>query len=86
MAMTTLIETDTGTRPVLVTTAAELGARSGGLLRALATGALVRVDDNRVKAEACLMVPPQLIPRVLEFCGIDPDTLPEPGTARDHLV
>jgi hypothetical protein len=60
--------------------------RSGGFLRALSTGALVLVDDNRIGCRAALMVPPQHIPAVLAFLGIDPDSVPEPGTVRDQLV
>jgi hypothetical protein len=82
--MTTLVESEA--RPVLVTSANELGRRSGGILRALASGALVVVDDNRVGARAALLIPPQDIPAVLAFLGIDPATLPQPGTARDQLV
>lgn len=81
--MTTLIETDTGTRPVLITSRTELSARSGGLLRALNAGAVVRVDDLNICCEVALMIPPQLIPEVLAFIGIDPAGLPEPGSARD---
>lgn len=83
--MTTVVDAGTGIPSVLITSAAELGSRSGGILRALATGALVRVDDNRVQAEACLMVPPQHIPAVLAFLGIDPDSMPDPGTIRDAI-
>jgi hypothetical protein len=83
MAMTTVVESET--RPVLVTSAAELGSRSGGILRALSTGAVVRIDDNRVGCAAALLVPPQLIPGVLKFLGIDAATLPEPGTVRDVI-
>jgi hypothetical protein len=74
---------DSETRPVLITSASELGARSGGLLRALSTGALVRVDEGRVNRAAALLVPPQDIPAVLDFLGIDPATLPAPGEVRD---
>jgi hypothetical protein len=84
--MTQLVETEAGAPVILVTTKTELSARSGGILRALATGAVVRVDDNNIGAEAALLVPPQWIPQVLALIGIDPATLPEPGTVRDQLV
>ena len=77
--MTQLIETGAETRPLLITSRTELSARSGGLLRALGSGALIRVDDLNIGCEVALMVPPQLIPAVLAFLGIDPDALPEPG-------
>ena len=83
--MTVLHETGTGAPPLLVTSASELGSRSGGILRALSTGALVLVDDNRIGCRAALLVPPQHIPAVLAFLGIE-GSLPEPGTARDQLV
>jgi hypothetical protein len=83
--MTVLHETETGI-PVLVTTKSELGSRSGGILQALASGAIVRVDDRNTEAAAALLVPPHLIPAVLRSLGIDPGTLPEPGAARDQLV
>lgn len=81
--MTTIVDTGTETRPLLITSRTELSARSGGLLRALGSGALIRVDDLNIGCEVALMVPPQLIPAVLRYLGIDPDTLPEPGTVRD---
>jgi hypothetical protein len=84
--MTVLHETAAGAQPLLITTSSELGNRSGGILRALSTGALVLVDDNRVGCRAALMVPPQLIPAVLRSLGIDPDSVPDPGTVRDQLV
>ena len=83
--MTAIVETETGV-PVLITTKSELGSRSGGILRALSTGAVVRVDDHNLGAEACLMVPPQFIPQVLEFLGVDSALLPDPGSARDQLA
>jgi len=85
MALTSIVETETGI-PVLVTTKSELGSRSGGILQALASGAIVRVDDRNTEAAAALLVPPHLIPAVLEFLGIDPGTLPAPGMARDQIV
>jgi hypothetical protein len=81
--LTQIVETEAGAPPVLLVAKSELGSRSGGILQALSTGAVIRVDDHHVKCAACLMVPPQLIPAVLGFLGIDPDLLPEPGTARD---
>ena len=70
---------------VLITSATDLGKRTGGLLAALASGALVRVDDLRVGRSAALLVPPQLIPRVLEAVGIDPASLMEPGAVNDAV-
>lgn len=84
--LTQIVETEAGAPPVLIVTKSELGNRSGGILRALATGAAVRVDDLAVGCAATIMVPPSWIPEVLRLLGIDPGTLPEPGTARDHLV
>lgn len=81
--MTKIVESEV--RPVLFTSANELGRRSGGILRALSGGALVVVDDIRVGARAALLIPPQDIPRVLEFLGIDPDAMPEPGEVRDAV-
>jgi hypothetical protein len=82
--MAALVETEQQ-RAALVTSASELSNRTGGVLRALASGALVRVDDNRVGAAAALLVPPSLIPLVLSHLGISADSLPEPGTVRDAL-
>lgn len=79
--MIVLHETEAGMPPVLITSANELGNRSGGILRALSAGAVVLVDDNRVGCRAALMIPPRSIPDVLTFLGIDPGTLPEPGPA-----
>jgi len=84
--MTVLHETAAGSPSLLITTASELGNRSGGILRALSSGALVLVDDNRAGYRSALMVPPQLIPAVLRSLGIDPDHVPDPGTVRDQLV
>jgi hypothetical protein len=81
--MTAIVDTGTETRPLLITSKTELSARSGGLLRALNAGAVIRVDDHNIMCEVALMIPPQLIPAVLRFIGIDPDLLPEPGTVRD---
>ncbi len=79
--MTAIVDSETW--PVLITSKTELSARSGGILRALSTGALVRIDDCNLGAEACLMIPPQLIPQVLEFLGLDPAALPVPGEVHD---
>jgi hypothetical protein len=83
--LTQIIETEAGV-PVLITTLSELGSRSGSLVRALDTGAVIRVDDHNIGRAAALLVPPTWIPEVLRMMSIDPDTLPEPGTARDQLV
>ena len=82
--MTAIIETEK--RPVLVTPLTELHRRSGGIVAALATGALIRLDENRVGRVAGLIVPPKDVPRILaEFYGIDPAGLPEPGSVRDAV-
>lgn len=69
-------------RPVLIVSASELGARSGGLLAAVGSGALCRVDDHRVGRVVALMIPAADIPGILEsFYGIDAGSLPPPGPA-----
>jgi hypothetical protein len=83
--MVVVMTAEAGTVPVLVVSASELGSRSGSLLREVAAGALVRVDDLRVKRTCALLVPPQLANAVLEFLGVSPDGLPEPGEAADRL-
>lgn len=84
--MTVLHETAAGSPSLLITTASELSSRSGGILRALGSGALVLVDDHRVGARAALMVPPQLIPAMLRGLGIDPGSVPDPGMSRDQIA
>ena len=54
--MTQIVDTETGV-PVLITTKSELGSRSGSLIRALATGAVIRVDDHNLGCEAALLIP-----------------------------
>ena len=76
--MTAIVETGAGVPTVLITTKTELSARSGGILHALGSGAIVRVDDCNIGCVAGLMVPPHRWRDVAEFLGIDPDALPEP--------
>ncbi len=61
---------------VLVVSAGELGTRSGGLLREVAAGTVVRIDDLRVRRTVGWLVPgpPD---------GIDPALLPAPGELVD---
>jgi hypothetical protein len=81
--LTVLVDSDT--RPVLVTSAGELGSRSGGILAALGSGAVVRIDYTQQHRTAALLVGPADIPRVLDFLGVDPATLPAPGTVADAV-
>ena len=75
--------------PVLVISATELGNRSGGVLREVGAGALVRVDDLRLKMTVgWLSAEPPARP-----AGISPESwsraltaLPEPGTAADRIA
>jgi hypothetical protein len=46
--MTVAADPDTDVPSVLIVSASELGSRSGGLLRALAGGMVVRIDDLRL--------------------------------------
>jgi hypothetical protein len=46
--MMTVLDTEADAPPVLIVNASELGARSGRLLRHLATGAVIRVDDLKL--------------------------------------
>lgn len=80
------VTAEAGTVPFLVVSASELGSRSGGLLREVAKGALVRVDDLRVRQVCALIVPPQYAEAVLELFGIGPDQLPAPGEAADRVL
>ena len=47
--MTVAAEPDTDMPGVLIVSASEVGARSGGLLCALASGMVVRIDDLRLR-------------------------------------
>lgn len=82
--MTALVDSDTGAPPVLVTSLTELHDRPGGVVRGLTSGALVVLDNDQIKCRAALMVGPQHLDAVLAFLGVDPATLPEPGTVRDQ--
>ena len=83
--MTQIVDTGTGIPAVVITSQTELSARSGGILRALATGAVVRIDNLSLMCEVALMIPPALIPAVMELIGIDPGALPLPGEVRDAV-
>jgi len=63
---------------VLDRTASDLGARSGGMLRAVAAGDVALVKDNRLGQYVALLVGPQHIRAVLEFLGADTSLLGPP--------
>ena len=67
--------------PVLVVSASELGSRSGSLLREVAAGAVVRIDDLRLGLTVgyLSLEPPASVAGVL-------DSPPEPGTAADRVL
>ena len=84
--MTALVDSTPGAPPVLVTSLTELHDRPGGVVRGLTAGALVVLDNDQVRCRAALMVGPRHLDAVLRFLGVDPASLPDPGTARDQLV
>jgi hypothetical protein len=64
---------------VLIVSASEVGIRSGSLLRHLAAGTVIRIDDLRLRETVgwlCAEPPPSV-------AGMT--SLPEPGTASDAL-
>jgi hypothetical protein len=65
---------------VLVVSAAEVGARSGALLREVGAGVVIRVDDMRIRRTVGWLSadPPTSVAAVL-------DGLPAPGEAADRL-
>jgi hypothetical protein len=69
---------------ILFVSAGEARSRPGALWREVARS-LVVVDDHRIPARNALLVPPYLIPRVLEALGIDPDVVPGPAEVADSL-
>jgi hypothetical protein len=81
MVVAVAAEPETGMPSVLVVSASELGSRSGGLLRALASGMVVRIDDLRLGLTVgyLSLEPPASAAGVL-------DRLPEQGTAADRVL
>lgn len=79
MVVAVAAEPETGMPSVLIVSASEVGARSGGLLRALASGTVVRIDDLRLRQTVGWLSaePPAW---VAGLAG-----LPEPGEATDAL-
>jgi len=74
----TVIETEAESPPVLIVSASEVGARSGRLLRHLAAGAVIRIDDLRLGETVGWLSsePPESVRGV---------PLVPPGEANDHL-
>jgi hypothetical protein len=79
MVVMTVTEAGIDVPSVIIVSASEVGSRSGGLLRALASGMVVRVDDLRLK-------------RTVGWLSAEPPAsvaglagLPAPGEAADRL-
>lgn len=66
---------------ILVVSASEVSARSGSLLRELAAGAVVRIDDLRLKRTVGWLTA-EVPVSVAAFA----DGLPAPGEAADALL
>jgi hypothetical protein len=81
--MTIAMEAETAT--VLIGNLSDLHSNTGKIVRNAARGDLQRIDDGSAKVVACLVIGPQYIDSVLRFLGVDPDSLPAPGSARDVL-
>lgn len=81
MAVLGLIGPTEETPPIVCITASELARRCGAVLREVALGAVIRVEDARSGTVVAWLSldPPASVAAVA-------DMLPEPGTVHDHLA